>query len=313
MVYKTFLNQVTANIQATLGEHCRVSLERVRKNNGLLLDGVCIEQPGELIAPTIYLNSHYQEYKKGRSLEEICHLVLETYRTRCTFPDLDPSMFQDFGCLRDKVIYRLVNARSNQELLDEIPYIPFLDLAVIFCIYLAESETEQMTALIRNSHLKLWDIGLEDLEECGKQNTPKLLPYTVKSLSQVITEFSVDSPDSLSQPSDLFDSKEDFYEFPLYVLTNKRNLYGAACIRYPDAIKNFADSRNSDVLILPSSIHEVLITADTPEVDYDLISQIVYDINQSDVPIEDRLSNQVYRYCRQDGSFSIVSHCPESI
>lgn len=313
MVYKTFLNQVAANIQASLGEHCRVSLERVRKNNGLLLDGICIEQPGDLIAPTIYLNSHYQEYEKGRPLEEICRLILETYRTRCSFPGLDPSMFRDFNRLRGSVIYRLINAQSNRELLEEIPYIPYLDLAVVFCIYLAENEKEQMTALIRNSHLKLWDITIQDLEKCGKQNTPKLLPCTIKSLSQVITEFSSDPVDPQTQSYDFFDSKEDFYELPLYVLTNKRNLYGAACIRYPDAIKNFADSRNSDVLILPSSIHEVLITADTSEVDYDLISQIVFDINQSDVPIEDRLSNQVYRYCRQDDSFSIVSHCPESV
>lgn len=313
MVYKTFLNQVAANIQMSLGEHCRVSLERVRKNNGLLLDGICIEQPGDLIAPTIYLNSYYQEYEKGRPLEEICHLVLETYWSRCSFPHLDPSMFRDFDRLRDKVVYRLINAQSNQELLDEIPYIPYLDLAVIFCIYLVENEKEQMTALIRNSHLKLWDITIQDLEECGAQNTPRLLPCTVKSLSQVIMESSSDPEEPLIQSPDFFDSKEDFYDFPLYVLTNQKNLYGAACIRYPDAIKNFADSRNSDVLILPSSIHEVLITADTPEVDYDLISHIVFDINQSDVPVEDRLSNQVYRYCRQDGSFSIVSHCPESV
>ncbi len=313
MVYKTFLNQVTANIQMSLGEHCRVSLERVRKNNGLLLDGICIEQPGQLIAPTIYLNSYYQEYEKGRPMEEICDLVLKTYQTRCSFPALDPSMFRDFNRLRDKIIYRLINAQSNQELLEEIPYIPYLDLAVVFCIYLAETDKEQMTALIRNSHLKLWDIKLQDLEKCGVQNTPRLLPYTIKSLSQVITEFSSEPSGSSPQSSDFFDSTEDFYELPLYVLTNNRNLYGAACIRYPDAIKNFADSRNSDVLILPSSIHEVLITADTPEIDYDLISRIVFDINQSDVPIEDRLSNQLYRYCRRDGSFSIVSHCPESV
>lgn len=49
----------------------------------------------------------------------------------------------------------------------------------------------------------------------------------------------------------------------LYVLTNDAAHNGAACVLYPDKLKDLADEFGSDLLILPSSIHEVLIIADS--------------------------------------------------
>ncbi len=316
MVYKTFLNQVASHIQALLGNRCSVHLEQVQKNNGLLLDGICIETMGELIAPTIYLNSYYQTYQQGYSMEEIYDLILEAYHTRGSFSGLSPTLFQDFSNLEDKIIYRLIHAQSNQELLQTIPHIPYLDLAVVFCIYLTDDEnTQQMTAFVRNQHLTIWNLPIEYLESCAEQNTPKLLPASIRSLTQVMNHFSDESSilSPLSSSPFLPDPEEAVQELPLYILSNQNNIYGSACIRYPDVLKNFADSQNADVIILPSSIHEVLLTADSQTADYERLSQMVYEINQTEVPVEDRLSNQIYRYCRMDGSISIVSHCPESV
>ena len=47
--------------------------------------------------------------------------------------------------------------------------------------------------------------------------------------------------------------------FPMYVLSNHTKLNGSACILYQDLLKNFAEHLRSDLYILPSSIHEVLI------------------------------------------------------
>ena len=71
MVYRTFLMQVSAHIQKSLGEGCRVQLIQVQKNNGLILDGLCIEGQNTSCSPTIYLNSYYLEYQKGVPLENL--------------------------------------------------------------------------------------------------------------------------------------------------------------------------------------------------------------------------------------------------
>ncbi len=49
----------------------------------------------------------------------------------------------------------------------------------------------------------------------------------------------------------------------LYVLTNDFAHNGAACVLYPDKLKTSQTGLGSDLLILPSSIHEVLIVADS--------------------------------------------------
>lgn len=77
---------------------------------------------------------------------------------------------------------------------------------------------------------------------------------------------------------------------------------------YPDEIKNFADRLGQDIIILPSSIHEVLLVADSGNYDFEDMSRLVKEINDTEVPPEDRLSNQIYRYSREYGQITIVSH-----
>ncbi len=317
MVYRTFLMQVTAYIQESLGVDCRVRLVQVRKNNGLILDGLCIENPDTPYSPTIYLNSYYLEYQKGTPLEAICLAVLETYQNHSDVPALSGIDFTDFSSLKELIIFRVINSASNQPLLSEIPHVRFLDLAIIFSLYLSPSPSGQMSALIRKSHLKAWNISSEDLFSLAMANTPRLLPPSVKSLACVMKEILSDCPGTLPQNSVSSDIQEedleDRYETPLYVLTNESGIHGAACLLYPQPLKNFADSRGSDIIILPSSIHEVLLTVDRPDIDYNALSQMVMEINLSDVPLEDRLSNQVYRYSRGTGKISLLSHAPESV
>lgn len=306
MVYETFLNQTASHIQHVLSDRCTVHLEHVRKNNGLVLDGICIRTPGEPVAPTIYLNSYYEAYQNGHSLSEIYEWILDAYKSRGSFSNLDIRLFEDFSNLEDKIIFRFINAQSNQELLKTIPSLPYLDLAVVFCIYLTDdANTQQMTALIQNSHLTIWGVSISHLKQYAEKNTPHLFPPSIKSLNEVLESFSFDCP--------VCEPEEPACGFPFYVLTNQTNLYGSSCMRYPGVLRNFADCLNTDLLILPSSIHEVLLTADSPDTDYELLSNMVLEINQSEVSVEDRLSNQIYRYSRRDDCVSIVSHGPESV
>ena len=50
----------------------------------------------------------------------------------------------------------------------------------------------------------------------------------------------------------------------LYVLTNKSRINGAAGIMYEGVLKKLADKLESDMYILPSSIHEVIILPKSP-------------------------------------------------
>ena len=85
---------------------------------------------------------------------------------------------------------------------------------------------------------------------------------------------------------------------PMYVLSNSVGINGASALMYPNALKSIADELKKDLVILPSSIHEVLLIPYENDVDFEDLSNMVTTINQEQVPVEDRLSNHVYYYSR---------------
>ena len=197
----------------------------------------------------------------------------------------------------------VINAASNQSLLKTMPHIPWLDLAIVFYLYIQENEDGIMTAAIYDHHIKTWGITVDDLYRQSLINTPSLFPPSISSMSCILESLD---PGHLHYDPSLPDT-------PFYVLTNKNGINGAACILYKDTIKNFAEGMDRNILILPSSIHEVLLLPDDELVSYNDLAHLVTFINQTEVPAQDRLSNQVYRYSRSEDDFSIVSLSPSSV
>ena len=51
MVYDTFLNTVKEQMEQALGDGYSLTLRKVQKNNGLILDGLCI---AKVTAPLLF-------------------------------------------------------------------------------------------------------------------------------------------------------------------------------------------------------------------------------------------------------------------
>ena len=96
------------------------------------------------------------------------------------------------------------------------------------------------------------------------------------------------------------------------MLGNRNGIKGAAVILYEGLLKEMAKSLESDLLILPSSIHEILVMAYDNEVDLFLIKDMVERINQSEIPLCDVLSNEIYRYSREKEEISMIQFGMES-
>ena len=90
-------------------------------------------------------------------------------------------------------------------------------------------------------------------------------------------------------------------ESPLFVLTNEAKLFGAVCMLLPEVMDQIVDEKGDDLYILPSSIHEILILKTSELNDPPRLQHMVQDINEMQVPMEQRLSNHVYRYSKGTG------------
>ncbi|MEG2700536.1 MAG: DUF5688 family protein, partial [Hungatella sp.] len=77
-------------------------------------------------------------------------------------------------------------------------------------------------------------------------------------------------------------------------------------------LKSFADLLEQDLVILPSSIHEVLLVPYEEELCFEELASMVQHINQTEVPQADQLSNQIYYYSRIKDQVSLVQNLPKS-
>ena len=85
----------------------------------------------------------------------------------------------------------------------------------------------------------------------------------------------------------------------MYVLTNDTGLNGATCILYDNVIKNFAKVQESNVFLLPSSVHEMMLVPEDEDTDAEFLSQLVIEANQNAVGFIDLLSDNIYYYDRE--------------
>ena len=70
MKYTEFLHTIETEITARLDNDFKLTIHPVKKNNGMIYDGLVIINPKFNIAPTIYLNPEILDYE-GKKLIHI--------------------------------------------------------------------------------------------------------------------------------------------------------------------------------------------------------------------------------------------------
>lgn len=300
MNYETFKSSTLTSIQKHFGEDVRVSLHSVMKNNNIQLDGLTIQPPSSNISPTIYLNYYYEDYLNGKPFPTILDNIITAYEENLPKEDMDFSFFTEYEKVKYHIIYKLIHYEKNSELLKDVPHFRFLDLAVVFCCLLPESSKGNATILIHNHHLSFWNMNPDSLYELAVKNTPSLLPCELKSMEEVLKSFGINMP-----YTELRETGENEELPEMYVLSNSSKFYGAACILYPDILADFAKNLESDLYILPSSIHEVLLIPKNEHTKISHLNQIIQDVNATQVLDEEILSDHAYTFERSSGLITL--------
>ncbi len=296
MTYQEFECEILSRLSKRIPDSLDIQIRTITKNNGIKLHGLLITDPVEDITPTIYLEPFFGEYldesSKNDSMDSeayidgLCDRIYTLYEEHKHTEMMDIELFYDFDSLSDRIVFRLVNTRLNQELLADVPHMDYLDLSILF-YYLLDTDDDDFSAsiLIHNTHMNYWNVTAEDLYAKAIENTPRLLHYKLSDMGSIIAE--------LSKKSDL-EIEESFY--PMYVLSNNRTLYGACCILYQNLLSHFSEHIHGDFYVIPSSIHEVILLPTSAVDQEDDLNDIIRQVNQNEVSPEEILSDHVYRY-----------------
>lgn len=280
-----------------LGGDYTLSLTSVTKNNGVRMTGIIFEENGKNASPTIYLNELYDKYMKQEiTITNIVKMIHHTFIHSRLPGALDMSDFTDYNRAKKNIAVKIVNYEKNKESLLKIPHKVVHNLALI-CYYTVHQEPfcGNATIQINQSHLNCWKISFAEVYRNALLNTCTQFPPMIEPIGDILRKADVSS----------FDMDEA--DLPMYVLTNRQKFHGAICMFYPGLLQDFAMKKQKNIYVLPSSIHEVILLPEQPNMDPNELLNMVKEINKTSVLSSEILADSIYYYDRSNEAFTVFS------
>ena len=295
MMYEEFENKLFAQIRE---EYPGVSIEDhyVEKLNGQGYDGVHVQLPGESIGITLNTWDLYGQNMEGRPMDNILEAIRDGLAERMEIPT---QILEDYGSIRDKLLLQVVETKTNQDMLKNIPHKEEQDMSVVYRIILDGDATGQHSAIITNEFMESLGITAEQLDADARASAREHFPASVRSMNEVLADLMGVPPEMMPK------SQSD-----MYVATCNGGLMGAGCMFYPDFMEEAAKTVGGNFFVLPSSIHEVILV---PEgvLSWDKLQDMVQQINVTEVSAEDKLSDTVYHYDAKEHIFEMADQYAE--
>lgn len=285
MSYEGFKEYFWEQLKNTLSEGIELQEQNCLKNNDLQVEMLMCKEEGKNLTPRIRTREFYDLYRQQgmKTAVEVAIEILGDRRKVDVHKVIEP-----WEVMKSGVNVEVINYEWNQERLkkEKMVYEKILDLAIVFTVNLREDKDFKMT--ITSRLLEQWKITKDELISVAYENFAKA-DYAIISYEDVMEQ--------------LLGLR---IESELCVLLNRSKLRGASGMLRIDLLQDLADKKESDLLILPSSVNEVLLLAEEDNIlDMDSVKKMVEDINRDYVDEEERLSDNIYIYKRKTGKISI--------
>lgn len=267
MNYSEFVNEMENSLRNKLGTEVVVESYKTTKNNGTKRIGLVLKRADINMSPTIYLEEFYHQYQEGIQIEQLTQSIVQLYQKIKLEKSFPYEKAFDYQKIKENIVYKLVGYEQNKEFLKEVPFLHFLDMAILPYVLFEDTEFGTATLQIRNEHLQSWKVDKQEIFAMAKRNTPHLLPLELGRL----TEY-------------------------MYVMTNTSRSMGAAVVSYPDSLEKAYHLIGESYYVLPSSIHEMILIPESFGVNLEQLKVIVSEINETEVRAEEVLTNSVYFY-----------------
>lgn len=303
MSFEKFKETVLEGIRKKADGMYKIRIKNVTKNNGIKLTGITAEMAGCNCAPCVYLDGFYEGYADGRM--ELSDTVDEIYRLlRKHLEDMrsiNISGFMDWGTVKDSIHVKLINAAKNKELLKKTPHRLILDMAAVYYVVISSPAAKGTgTILIRNEHMEIWGQEEENLYQTAMLNMRSDGKPDFNNIKDVVR--------SILPEADYFlNDRECQPCIGMYILTNRHKCYGASEILDKSTLRTIADKIGDSFIVLPSSIHEVIVLEPDDTAEYEMLADMVKEVNTTQVDEEERLSDHVYVYSRTEEVLKVVA------
>lgn len=301
MDFEEFKNKIVGMLCDFYGNDAILKVVRQLKNNGETYTGICISfSKDEQVLPTIYLENSYVAYLNGKSIDECVKAIVELreqYKKNEMIDEFVENL-KDWNKIKNHVYPALINTEANKNLLDRLVHKPYLDLSIIYMIRGLETEdgcgnvkiTKELLNYYKINHGELYEQAMKNLENDD---------YCFKDMNEIFQMVMQGDKENIS------DGFDELPKGTMLVLTNKKKIWGASGMLNEKFLKRKLG--HMSYYILPSSIHELIFIPYIEGQCSEEFSQMVQEVNESQVNVEERLSNHVYLYDGISGSIKMCA------
>ena len=247
--------------------------EKDSVKNGVIFEGIIIRND-EQIAPVIYTQSLISEAeKRDMSLSEVVSQIIRLYEENKSIDFRIDELFDREFVLSHVMIG--LQKESKQDLLrSECGYEGIEK-------YLYVRGDTGYTVKLNPDFLEKTGIEPEEAWEHAESNT--FTETKICTLGQILSDLSSGSFDEEEAPA------------PMYVVTNQSGLFGASAVLDRKAIEDFfRKSGITSFIVLPSSVHEMLLVPEQLSPGMEELNEMVRSINETQVRPEERLTDRAY-------------------
>lgn len=243
--------------------------------NGVLHTGIVIVSQVGKVAPIIYTDGLVNDTD---SLDMAVNKILAQYqKVRSTSIDADKITSRDYVlehitiAVQKDGIEKIVKRESGLEGIEA--YLVVMD---------SSFENGNMSMKVTANLLLKASISELEAWKRAEQNLHKSV--RIQSMAEVMTEIMGKEFVELCGVDD-----------SMYVISNESKIKGASAILDKETMEEFAKKHNTKrIAVLPSSVHEMLLVPETSIFNEDALSDMVRDVNTSEVVPEERLTDRAY-------------------
>lgn len=306
---ESFAKKLIEALKSKFKRELKFDYQTVIKTNDCCKPAIVVKEPNSKVGKTIYIENFYDKYKNGVEIEELANSLISICDMKSEIEDIVTDTDELFQKMKDfkyllngNIMFKLINREKSNKFLEGKTYIPYLDLAVLFCMTIRDVDGLG-TVAIPEVCSKEWGVSLEEAYEEALKVIEKDYPVFEVSMKEFMFGL-MDESEELKEEleRDKFKPAND-----MYIMSNQEKIHGSTVLLYKGELARFCDEKElTELFILPSSIHEViLIPRRAGAGDEKELQTMVCEVNKTQVQDHEVLSNNLYIYNRETDEITI--------
>ena len=253
--------------------------------NGVVLKGITLGDGP--VCPTLYVD-RFEEYQEEDLEDAIDEILYQYNKAKEQMPSINPSQLMDWNYIKDR-LQLCLQPKGTEDILKR----DFLDLEEYVRVLIMTDGETTGSFKVRPEHLNHLGVTEDEVFEAAWKCTEPTIE--VQDMAVVMAEMMGMS---------IEDAMELQKANPMIVASNEQKVHGAIAMKADFKLTEIAERYQSDLAILPSSIHEILLLPVKEDMNFRELGTMVREINATQVSPEEVLSNHAYRYSRDEKSIT---------